>query len=159
MSNSCDYPLHQQRTLFVCRSMDYDTRDICVLRLDHSLYVRLSVRTVSVRALSVRMADLRTVRARQVRICETRVRTVRKMILTGCATQSDRCATRACVRTSVRRTWTTERMGIRVRRPLSSLWLSKADKHIIERQAKSQQIAEQSLLSCLQCLLPTKSSA
>ena len=33
------------------------------------------------------------------------------------------------------------------------------NKHIIERQAKSQQIAEQSLLSCLQCLLPTKSSA
>ena len=32
-------------------------------------------------------------------------------------------------------------------------------KHIIERQARSQQIAEQSLLSCLQCLLPTKSSA
>lgn len=31
-------------------------------------------------------------------------------------------------------------------------------KHITEIQAKSQQIAEQSLLSCLQCLLPTKSS-
>lgn len=33
------------------------------------------------------------------------------------------------------------------------------EKHIIERQAKSQQIAEQSLLSCLQCFLSTKSSA
>ena len=43
--------------------------------------------------------------------------------------------------------------------PLSSFHSLYTDKHIIERQAKSQQIAEQSLLSCLQCLLSTKSSA
>ncbi len=43
--------------------------------------------------------------------------------------------------------------------PPSSNSILYGNKHIIERQAKSQQIAEQSLLSCLQCLLPTKSSA
>jgi hypothetical protein len=36
---------------------------------------------------------------------------------------------------------------------------TKKHKHISEREAKSQQIAEQSLLSCLQCFLSTKSSA